>query len=189
MTLKNNAGNGEKKFNLHKVVRFLVALPVLALVAVAIGGSGCRIHYGFNNVSIPDSIHTVQIVPFGNKARYVNPQLAQRLLDRFRQKVVGQTRLKVVNGDADWQITADVTQYDVSTSGISGQREVSNQLTVGVHATLIDHRSGEKTQEFDVTRSYQFAATLSLQQAEAAQLDDIVRGVGDDLFTRVFSNW
>lgn len=187
MTLKNNAAGGRQR---KKTGRIIILLPVAALlITLVLAGSGCRIHYGFNNVSIPDTIHTVQINVFGNKARYVNPQLAQRLLDRFRQKVNGQTRLRVVTSNADWEISADVTQYDVSTSGISNQRETSNQLTVGVHATLVDHRTGDQSQDFDVTRSYQFSSTLTLQQAESAQLDDIVRGVGDDLFTRIFSNW
>ena len=150
--------------------------------------TGCGI-YKFKDISIPDSIKTVKVNFIENKAPYVNPQLTPRLTDRLRQKIVSQTRLSQTNNDnADWVISGAVTSYGFSTSGISEQREATNRLTIGVHISIEDQKSG-KTTEYDVSRNFEFAASQSIQQAEAALADEIIRGLTDDIFNRLFSNW
>jgi hypothetical protein len=67
--------------------------------------TGCHL-YKFNEATVPDTIKTVKVLFFENKARYVNPQLSPRLTDKLRQKIVGQTRLSQTNNDnADWEIS------------------------------------------------------------------------------------
>jgi hypothetical protein len=166
----------------------LLLAPVALVLVVLAGQSSCNI-YRFKDVSIPDSIKTVKVNFFGNKARYVNPQLSPRLTDRLRQKIVGQTRLTQTNNDnADWEVSGDITQYNLTTSAISGQREAGNRLTVGVHITILKRKSDE-TAEYDVSRSFEFAATQSLQEAEARLSEEMVRSLTDDIFNRIFSSW
>lgn len=150
--------------------------------------SSCNV-YRFRDVSIPDSIRTVRVNFIENRARLINPQLSQRLTERLRQKIVGQTRLTQTNNDnVDWEVGGFVTDYSLSTSAISGQREAANRLTVSVHITLVDHKA-DKTQEYDVSRSFEFSATQSLQQAEAALGDEMIRTLTDEIFNKLFSNW
>jgi hypothetical protein len=40
-----------------------------------------------------------------------------------------------------------------------------------------------------VSRSFDFDANLTLTQAEARLLDEMVRSLTDDMFNRIFSNW
>jgi hypothetical protein len=172
---------------------FLLPLILIAAVAVA-GFSSCGI-YSFADVSIPDSIKTVRINFFENRAQYVNPQLSPTLTDRVRQRILNQTKLSQTNSDnAHYDITATITQYSVSTSGISAgtnnTRQASmNNLTVGVTVTLRNNLSGGDPQEFPISRSFPFAASLSLQAAESQLLDEMVRNLTDDIFNRLFSNW
>jgi len=145
--------------------------------------------YSFSGASVPDSIKTVKVNPFDNKARYVNTQLASRLTNQVTQKITNQTRLSPTNGDnAHYEIGGYISDYSVTTSGISNQQAVNNPLTVGVHISLNNHLAG-KTEEYDVSRSFEFSANTSLQTAEAALLDEIIRGLTDDIFNRIFSNW
>ncbi|HEX2535894.1 MAG TPA: LPS assembly lipoprotein LptE [Chitinophagaceae bacterium] len=176
--------------------RFLFIASLVGLLVVLGTGTGCRV-YSFADVSIPDSIKTVRINFIENRAQYVNPRLAPNLTDRLKQKIVNQTRLTQTNNEnAHYDISSFISSYTVSTSGVSTsgtgnqrQRESSmNRLTVGVHIVLND-RLGNKTQEFDVSRSFDFQASLALQQAEAALLDAMVRDLTDDIFNRIFSNW
>ena len=46
-----------------------------------------------------------------------------------------------------------------------------------------------ETDEFDVSRSFDYSANLSLQQAEGQLLDEVVRSLTDDIFNHIFSNW
>jgi hypothetical protein len=59
---------------------------------------------------------------------------------------------------------------------------------VAVHITLYD-RTKEETKEHDVSRSYEFSASQSLQQAEARLSDEMIRTLTDEIFNRIFSNW
>ena len=155
--------------------------------------TGCGV-YRFNDISIPDSIKSVKVEFFGNRAQYVNPQLSPQVTDRFRRKIVNQTRLNNTNSDnADYNISGWISNYSVSTSGVStttnDQRQASmNTLTVGVHIIVNNQKAGA-IKEYDVSRSFPFQASLTLQAAEAQLLDEIVRNITDEMFNRVFSEW
>ena len=145
--------------------------------------------YSFSGASVPDSIKTFKVNNLENKARYVNTQLSARLTNQITQKITSQTKLSPTNGDnAHYEISGYISDYSVTTSGISNQQTVNNRLTVGVHRTLNNHLAGEK-KEYDVSRSFEFSANSSLQTAEAALMDEIIRGLTDDIFNRIFSNW
>ncbi|MEI9810668.1 MAG: LptE family protein [Bacteroidota bacterium] len=165
----------------------LLLLPVILLV-VAFGNNSCNI-YKFNEASVPDSIKIVKVNFIENRATYINPQLSPQLTDKLRQKIVSQTRLKQTNGDnADWEINGTITDYGFSTSGISNQQTSTNRINVTVHIIKNDLKGG-KTEEYDVTRNFDFPATQTLQQAEAGLLTEMIRGITDDIFNRLFSNW
>lgn len=185
--------NSQIELQMRTTRKFLLPLIVIVLVIASIGFNSCGV-YSFADVSIPDSIKTVRINFFENRAQYINPQLSPSLTDRVRQRIVNQTRLaQTQNDNAHYDISGTVTNYSISTSGIStgtnNQRQASmNNLNVTVHITLVNRLSGEK-QEYDVTRAFPFNASLSLQAAESQLLDEMVRNLSDDIFNRIFSNW
>lgn len=165
----------------------LLLIPFIILCSLFFN-VGCGV-YKFRDVSIPDTIHTVKVNIFENKAQYVNLQLSPKLADKLRQKIVSQTKLSQTNNDnADWVINGTITNYSFSTSGISQGREATNRLTVAVHVTINDQKANV-TKEYDVSRNFEFSANQSIQQAEAALGEDIIRGLTDDIFNRIFSNW
>jgi hypothetical protein len=175
--------------NKHRIIQFSFFLLIASvLLSVSFLQSGCGV-YRFRDISIPDSIKTVKVNFFENKAPYVNPQLSPRLSDRIRQKIVSQTRLSQTNNDnADWVVGGTITNYSFSTSGIANQREATNRLTVGVHVIVTDTESGV-AKEYDISRNFEFDAKLSIQQAEATLFDEMLRGLTDDVFNRIFSDW
>lgn len=145
--------------------------------------------YTMRDVSIPPEIKTIKLAFIENKATYVNPQLSPRLTDRLQQKVVSQTRLNRTNeDDADWVVSGYISEYRVTTSGISAQQASTNRLTVAVKLVLKDNINNKST-NLDVNKSFEFPATQSLQQAETALAEDILRGLSDEIFNRLFSNW
>lgn len=165
-------------------------LPVaLALLLVTAILPSCGV-YTFRDVSIDyNKIKTIKIALLLNKARYVNPQLAPRVTDAFTQKVGNYTKLtRTSNDDAHYQVSGYISNYNVITSGISGQQAATNRLTVGAHI-VFKNTVDNKTQEFDISRDFDFAASLSLQQAEGGLMDEIVKNMSDEIFNRIFSNW
>ncbi len=166
---------------------------VLSFFILNFSFSSCGV-YSFNDVgTIPDSIKTVRVDFIENRAPYVNPQLSPTLTDRLKQKITSQTRLSsTTNDNADWILSGEIRDYSVSTTGVTtnnGRQQSSiNRLTVSVHITKLDQKSN-KTEEYDVSRSFDFSANQSLQQAESALLDEMIRNLTDEIFNRIFSNW
>ena len=171
-------------FNSLRITRiFLLILFVVSLFA------GCGV-YKFNQTTIPVEIKTVRVQFIENKARYINPQLSPQLTDKLRQKIVSQTKLTQVNNDnADYDISGYISQYDVSTSGISNQQVSSNRLTVAVSLTLLDRKTGKEPRNISASRSFDFSASLTLPQAERQLNDEIIRNLTDEIFNQLFSNW
>ncbi|MBS1608228.1 MAG: LptE family protein [Bacteroidetes bacterium] len=162
-------------------------IPLIAVLWIASSTTSCGV-YRFKDVSIPDSIKTVKINYIENRARYINPQLSPQLSDKLRQKIVNQTRLTQTNGDADWEISGYVSDYSVTTAAISGQQNATDRLNVSVHITLYD-KLANKTSEYDVTRSFDYAASQTLEQAQTAKNEEIISNVTDEIFNKLFSNW
>jgi hypothetical protein len=168
-----------------KKIYFLFATALIIIISATT--SSCGI-YSFTGASVPDSIKTIRVNFIDNKARYVNPQLSPRLTDRVKQKINNQTKLTQTNGEAHYEINAYISDYSVTTSGVSNQQASTNRLTAAVHISVTNHLAN-KTDEYDVSRSYEIPGNASFQSAESGRLDDIVRDLSDDIFNRIFSNW
>jgi hypothetical protein len=162
--------------------RFCTISGLLSLIILF---AGC---YSFQDVSIPPEVKTIRIQYIENRAPYINPQLAPQFNDRLKQKITNQTKLTVVQGeDAHYDVSGTITNYSVTTSGISQQQAATNRLTIGIKITLRDQNN--KTKNFDVSRNFDFSANLTLQQAEVQLIDNIIRNMVDETFNRIFSNW
>jgi hypothetical protein len=150
--------------------------------------SSCGV-YSFKDVSIPAEVKTVRITAIDNKARFVDPQLSPRLTERLRAKITGQTRLTLTNNeDAHYQISGSVTENNITTAGISNQQAATNRLTIGVHITFRNTLTA-KTEEFDISRNFDFNANLTRQQAETQLSEEILKNITDEIFNKIFSNW
>lgn len=150
----------------------------------------CQACYSFKDVSIPPEVKTARVNYIENRASYVNPQLSPQLTDRLRQKINNQTRLTQIQGDnADYEISAEIRGYSVSTSGISNQQAATNRLTISVHIVFQNRLDSKANFEADVSRSFDFNANQSLQDAENQQSEDILKNLTDEIFNRLFSNW
>jgi hypothetical protein len=164
----------------------VLKLGILLFSLIAIQGT-CR--YSLKDVSIPADIKTVRVFYIENKARYVNPQLSPKLSDKLRQKIINQTRLSQTNNDADFEISGYVSDYSVSTSGISQKQVASNNLNVTVHVIFKNKKDEKKNFEADITRNFPFSASKSLTQAETELNEQMITSLTDEIFNRIFSNW
>ncbi|HEY4335784.1 MAG TPA: LPS assembly lipoprotein LptE [Puia sp.] len=158
--------------------------------------SSCKI-YSFKDVSIPPQVKSIHLSYIENRARYVDPQLAPQLNDKLRQKISSQaSRLSQIESpDADYDVSGTITDYSVTTSGVSATQASSDRLSVTVHLIFKNHLdpSGKTVApadfEADVTRNFDFAATLTLTDAAPQLLPSIVSNMTDEIFNKLFSNW
>ncbi|HEY5391399.1 MAG TPA: LPS assembly lipoprotein LptE, partial [Hanamia sp.] len=124
--------------------------------------------------------------------RYINPTVAPQLTEKLRQKIISQTRLrKTKNDDANYDISGYVSDYSVVTSGVANQSAGTNRLNVTFHLIFKNTVDPDPAKSFetDLTTNYDFAASLTLQQAESSLMDNILKNVTDAIFNKIFSNW
>jgi hypothetical protein len=150
--------------------------------------------YSFKDVSIPPEVKSIHIGFIENRARYVDPQLSPQLTDKLKQKISSQTKLtQIQTENADYDVSAYVSAYDISTAGVSNQAASINRLTVSVHLALKNRLNEQKlgTPDFetDISRNFDFPASQSFTDAEVNLLPQIIQQLTDDMFNRLFSNW
>ena len=174
---------------------FHYSVPVIAFLC-CLSFSSCKI-YSFKDVSIPPQVKSIHLGYIENRARLVNPLLAPQLNDALRLKI-GQQASRLTQSqspDADYDVSGFVSDYNVTTSGISNQQAASNRLNVTVHLIFKNHLDPTGKQvapadfEADVTRNFDFSANLSLTDAETQLLPTIVSNMTDEIFNKLFSNW
>ena len=177
---KKHIGAGKRQW-LH--------IPVLLLMLVCCNFATCK--YGFKDTSpIPQEVKTFRVNYLENKAQYVNPQLSPQLTEKLKQKIINTTRLQQTNNDdAHYDISGYISQYYTSTSGISNNNASVNRLSISFHLIFKNTLDEKKNNEWDLSRSFDFPASQSLSQAEASLNADIVKGMVDEIFNKIFSNW
>ncbi len=139
---------------------------------------------------IPPEIKTFRVNYLENKARYVNPAITPQVTEKLKQKIIGQTRLRQINSDdAHYDIGGYLTDYSVTTTGISNQNASTNRLNVSFLLIFKNTLDQTKDVEVEVTRNYDFDAKLSFDQAQAQLGNEIIKNLVDEIFNKIFSNW
>lgn len=173
------------------MLNLYVKMKYLLIILLSILGISCgSFSYKFNDVSIDPALKTFKVVYIDNKARYVNPQLTPLITDKLRQKIIAQTRLQPTQGEAHIEISGTLTDYNISTSGVGGDgTQNTNRLTVGLNITIKNNLEPNKNTESNITRTFDFASSQTINQFETARTDEIVKNVVDEIFNKLFSNW
>jgi len=176
-----------KKHNPYTLTRHLLLALLIINFSLLINSCGV---YKFKDISIDyNKYKTIKINFIENKAPIINTQLAPKLNDKLQQKIVSQTRLtRTSSDDAHYQLSGFISTYNVTTTAISSTQASTNRLTVGVHMIVKDILEN-KTDEFDVSRNFDFSANLSIDQAYVQLQDEIIRNLTDEIFNHIFSNW
>ncbi len=173
-----------------RTVRHRLYLLVSCLLIMTVFNfATCK--YSFKDTSpIPEEIKTFRVNYFENKSRYVNPQLSPQLTEKMKQKVINTTRLRQTNDDnAHYDISGYVSDYNVSTSGISANNASTNRLTVSFHLIFKNTLDEKKNFETDLTNNFDFPANQLLEQAQPALFPEITKNIVDGIFNKIFSNW
>lgn len=163
-------------------------LVLVGLISV-FNFSTCK--YGFKDTApIPVEVITFRVNYLENKAQYINTLLSPQLTENLKAKIINTTRLKQTNNDdAHYDISGFVSQYYTSTISIANNTSSGNRLTVGFHLVFRNNLDDKKSFEADILRTFDFAATASLQDAERALNETMVKNIVDEIFNKIFSNW
>jgi outer membrane lipopolysaccharide assembly protein LptE/RlpB len=163
----------------------------IIILLIAFTGIYSTCKYSFKDTApIDPLVKTFRVNYLENKARYVNPQLSPQLTEKLKQKIISTTRLRQTNDDdAHYDISGNVSDYYVTTSGIAGGNAGTNRLNVSFHLVFKNSIDPKKNFETDLQRTFDFPASQGLQQAESSLNSEIIKNITDEVFNKIFSNW
>lgn len=166
-------------------------ISILTFVAFAVALLvSCKGGYSFTGASIPPNAKTISVATFPNYASLVNPQLSQKLTDDLRNLYASQTSLNVVNGDADLEVSGEITSYSTRAAALSSNDEVSmNRLTVTIKVKFVNNCDPDANFEQSFTRYRDYNAQLNFSSIESSLVGEIVTELCDDIFNKSVVNW
>ena len=156
---------------IRKIASTALLLSVLLIV------NSCSIKVGLAPISSIDY----------SKVKTVSIEFNQGLKDLF----IRQTRLSLVNGNADIEIDGEITGYNqyneaVDASGYSSKVKVT--LTVKVSfVNNTDHKDDFTDQQFSAFQTYDSSKLLTEVQDELIKL--MVKDITEQIFNATVANW
>lgn len=164
----------------------LAVLVVVPVIVIA-----CSISYKFNGSSINyDKVKTISIADFPIKSEYVYAPLATQFNNDLKDIFIRQTRLQLVNRNADLQIEGEITGYNqynqaVSADGYSSETKLT--ITVNVRFVNNTNHAEDFEQQFSAFRVYD--STLLLTAVQDGLITEMTKEITDQIFNATVANW
>ena len=169
--------------------RILVILPLLTVLIFLT--PGC---YTLKSTAIPAELKTVNVAFFENNAPLVVSYLSLNFTEALKTRIRTTTRLSIVNGEGDANISGAITDYRSAPVSIQAPNNNAPPIAGAQALTLsvrvkFDYPEETKTMSFDqtFTKSINYSGNLASQ--EAALLQTLTNQIIDDIFNKAFNNW
>lgn len=158
------------------------------LVVVAIA---CTVSYKFSGGNINyDKVKTISIADFPIKSDYVYAPLATKFNEDLKDIFIRQTRLQLVNHNADLEIDGEITGYNqynqaVSADGFSSETKLT--ITVNVRFVNNTNHAEDFEQQFSAFRTYDSRELLTAVQD--GLIAEMTKEITDQIFNATVANW
>ena len=170
--------------------RYIFAI-IPALILLLIMSTSCRISYKLNGSAINYDIYkTIDIGEFPIRAALVYPPLQSEFQNQLMDAVARQTRLQEIDGNADCELTGEITGYSLSPQAVGENAYATEtRLTISVHVKYTDNINPANNIDQTFSAYRQFSADLLLIDVQ----DDLCREISEELVDLIFNatlgNW
>jgi len=164
-------------------------IQIVIVFLMLITSTAC-VSYSFTGA--PITAKTISIDFFPNKARLVNPSLSQVITDGFRDRFVNQTKMDLVEGDADMHLEGEIIDYRTNPVAIQGNETAAlNRLTITVKVRFTNNEPDKENDSFDQSFSgYEdYDASQSFAAVEDQLVEIITERIITDVFNKAVVNW
>lgn len=161
---------------------------VVSLLAVVIS---CSVSYKFNGSSINyEKVKTISIADFPIKSDYVYAPLATKFNEDLKDIFIRQTRLQLVNRNADLELEGEITGYNQYNQAVSADGYSSEtKLTITVMVRFVNNTNHEEDieQQFSAFRTY--PSTKLLTEVQDGLIAEMTKEITDQIFNATVANW
>lgn len=170
------------------VKRVLFFTMVVALLGFSI--QACKVSYGFTGANLSAAVKTYTVYYFPNRARLINPTLAQSFTEDLREKLRRQTSLNELSENGDIEFEGQITGYEVRPMSIQkDDMAAKNRLTITIKLKYTNSKSPEDSFDRNFTAYEDFDSNLSISDVEDELTTLIIQKLTDDIFNATIANW
>ncbi len=113
-----------------------------------------------------------------------------QLTEFLKDFVIGRSSMKLVNNNADLQISGRVTGYRVLPIAVqANETAATNRLTITILVSVINNKNEDDSFEQVFSQFSDFPSSSDLSSVESELLADINAKLGQDLINKLTSNW
>lgn len=152
--------------------------------------AGCVPSFSFNGSVLSDEYKTINISDFPIRAALVYPPLQQTFENELLNKVTRQTRLNEVDGNADLQMSGEITGYSLSPQAVGTDAYATEtRLTITVRVKYTDNKNPANNLDQTFSAYRQFDSDILLIDVQ----DDLCREISEELVDLIYNatlgNW
>lgn len=176
------------KFPLN-ILRRYAALLLVCIVLIPLGS--CVPRYTLNGSAINYDIYkTINIAEFPIRAALVYPPLQQTFENELINTVTRQTRLQVIDGAADAELSGEITGYSLSPQAV-GEDAYATQtrLTITVRVKYTDNKQPAFSVDQTFSAYRDFSSSLMLTDVQDDLCNEISKELVDLIFNATLGNW
>lgn len=166
-------------------------MRISLLVFTLVVGISCTVSYKFNGGNINyDKVKTISIADFPIKSDYVYAPLGTKFNEALKDIFLRQTRLKLVNNNADLEIDGEITGYNQYNQAVSADGYSSEtKLTITVNVRFVNNTNHEQDfeQQFSAFRVYDSRELLTAVQD--GLIAEMTKEITDQIFNATVANW
>ena len=166
-------------------------MRISLLVFTLVVGISCTVSYKFNGGNINyDKVNSISFSYFPIKSVYDYAPLGTKFNEDLKDIFLRQTRLKLVNNNADLEIDGEITGYNQYNQAVSADGYSSEtKLTITVNVRFVNNTNHEQDfeQQFSAFRVYDSRELLTAVQD--GLIAEMTKEITDQIFNATVANW
>lgn len=152
----------------------------------------CSISMGLAPISSIDytKVKTISIADFQNRAEYVYAPLTTQFNQDLKDMFIRQTRLQLVNANADLELDGEITSYNQYNESVTADGFASKtKLIVTINVRYVNNTNHDEDfeQNFSAFRLYDSIELLTDVQDQL--IEQMVKDITEQIFNATVANW
>ncbi len=153
--------------------------------------SSCRMSYTFRTASINyDLTKTLSIGHFVNQAPLVYPPLEQRFNEEMKDMFTRNTKLRLVNQNADMEIEGEIVGYELTPMAVQEDAFASEtKLTLTVRMRFKNNKLDVPEVEERLSANRTFTSNTVFDNVQDQLINELIDEIVDQIFNSTMANW
>jgi hypothetical protein len=143
-----------------------------------------------SGASISPDVKSITIRFFKKTAALGPVSLSQSFTEKLKDKFLSQTKLILVEENADLFLDGSITSYNITPQAIqANETAAQNRLTISVNAKFTNLKDPKQNFETTFTQYTDYSSTSDINTIEETLIEEINDKLADDIFNKAVINW